>query len=183
MVIKGVEYSVLAFFFTTLLASTQNEYGILPQLVLAQWGPGIVGIVMLLLYRKEKLSLKFEFKRDESKDYLLSIVNPIIITGIAIILLVVTQEEFGLSQLSFLASIVTIASALFGVIVEEIGWRGYLQPVLASAYSRLSPRDRFTHDPTPTAARDPFHPRRRPDGIPECDPAGPRPLCHRQRRP
>lgn len=130
MVIKVIEYYVLAFFFTTMLGALQSTTGILPETILPQWGPGLAGIIMLLIYRKDKLSLKFEFKRDEIKDYLLSIGYPILITGMVIAIMVVIQNAFSVGQLSLVPSIVTIGSALFGAIGEEIGWRGYLQPTL-----------------------------------------------------
>ncbi len=130
MLIKVIEYYVLAFFFTTLLGAIQTTTGVLPHTILPQWGPGIAGIVMLLIYRKDNLSIKFEFKRDQVKEYLLSIGYPLLITGIAIAAMMLFTKAIGFNQLTFVPPMVVIASALFGAIGEEIGWRGYLQPTL-----------------------------------------------------
>ena len=130
MVLRILIYYILTFFFTILLGGVQQETGLLPELILPQLAPGIAAILMLLFFRKDKHSIKFEFKSNQVKKYLLSIGYPILITAIAIIAVILFTERLGWSQLTLIPSLVVIASTLIGSIGEEIGWRSYLQPTL-----------------------------------------------------
>ena len=130
MILRIAVYYLLTFFFTMVLGGIQQETGLLPQLILPQWGPGIAAILMLLFFRKDKLSYKFEFKRGQIKEYILSILYPFGITAIATTALIFVTRQLSFSQLSIIPSIAVLGSTLFGSIGEEIGWRGYLQPTL-----------------------------------------------------
>lgn len=130
MILRIFLYYVLTFFFTMLLGGLQQELGFLPQLMLAQWGPGIAGLLMLLFFRKDKHSIKFEFKQDQLKKYLQSIGYPLLVTGIAIAFYGIVLKGLGANQLTLIPSAILVGSTLFGAIGEEIGWRGFLQPTL-----------------------------------------------------
>jgi uncharacterized protein len=130
MAIRILIYYIFTFFFTMLLGGLQQATGVLPQIILPQWGPGIAGLLMLLFFRKDKHSIKFEFQRGQIKQYLLSIAFPILITGVGIAFYVLVLNGISVSQLTLFPSVVLIGSTLFGAIGEEIGWRGYLQPTL-----------------------------------------------------
>lgn len=130
MVIRIIIYYVLTLFFTMAFGGLQQETGLLPQLILPQWGPGIAGLLMLLFFRKDKHSIKFEFKRSQLKQYLLSIGYPILITLMGVAVFTFILNGIGVNQISLLPTLVVLGSTLFGSIGEEIGWRGYLQPTL-----------------------------------------------------
>lgn len=130
MVLHVIIYFVIALVFTVILGGIQQQTGILPTLILPQWGPGLAGILMLLLFRKDSIAIQFEIKRNQVKAYLGSIFCPILITGIAILISLWILGDLHFSQLSLFPGVVIIGSTLFGAIGEEIGWRGYLQPTL-----------------------------------------------------
>jgi uncharacterized protein len=131
MAIRILIYYIFTFFFTMLLGGLQQATGVLPQIILPQWGPGIAGLLMLLFFRKDKHSITCQFQRGQIKEYLLSIAYPILITAVGVAFFVFILNGINVNQLTLLPSIVLLGSTLLGSIGEEIGWRGYLQPTLS----------------------------------------------------
>ena len=60
MVLRIGIFYVLAWFFLILLGGLQQATGILPpEIGLAQWGPGIAALLMLLLFRRDGFKITF----------------------------------------------------------------------------------------------------------------------------
>ena len=130
MILRVLIYYVLIFLFTMILGGIQQQTNLPSTLILPQWGPGLAGLLMLLLFRKDKHSIKFAFKASQMKNYLAAIILPIILSLGAILVSVFITHSLTFAQVSFIPSLMLAIFTLVGSIGEEIGWRGYLQPTL-----------------------------------------------------
>ncbi|WP_313340598.1 type II CAAX endopeptidase family protein [Sedimentibacter sp.] len=112
-------------------------------LTLMQFAPGIVAIVMVKLVRKENESITL-FKRcvQQKSDWLWvslsAIVPAVMVWGCDVAYRVFTHQSFD----SYSSSAVNwspwyIFSVCLGCIGEEIGWRGYLLPLLSQKHGLL----------------------------------------------
>jgi membrane protease YdiL (CAAX protease family) len=127
-------FYVLTWFFLILLGGFQQATGILPSEVgLAQWGPGIAALLMLVLFRRDGHKITFFTGGIPVSRYLYAALIPV---GVSLIVLAVR------SMVSIEPSSDTsVQSALlpmllwmpFGALGEELGWRGYL-------HKKLDPR-------------------------------------------
>lgn len=131
----GIFY-VLTWFFLVLLGGIQQATGLLPPEVgLAQWGPGIAALLMLVIFRRDGHKINFFSKETPFQKYLWAAFIPV---GAGLIVLLVrsfmTIEPSGDAPAygSFLPLILWMP---FGALGEEIGWRGYL-------HKKLDPRMR-----------------------------------------
>jgi membrane protease YdiL (CAAX protease family) len=127
---------VLTWFFLMLLGGVQQATGFLPpEIGLAQWGPGIAALLMLVLFRKDGFKITFFAKDTSTLRYLYAALIPL---GVGI---VVYSLKFWVPlQSSAVPGIfdnlpLTLLWIPLGAIGEEIGWRGYL-------HKKLDPRMR-----------------------------------------
>jgi len=126
----GIFY-LLTWIFLMLLGGLQQATGILPpQIGLAQWGPGIAALLMLVIFRKDGFKITFFAKETPSLRYLEVVLVP---AGIGLLVYLIR---------SFVPIVSTPAPDVFdqfllvliwtplGALGEEIGWRGYLHKKL-----------------------------------------------------
>lgn len=127
MIIRIAIFYILTIFFTFLLGGIQQAVGINPPLTaLPQWGPGIAGLLMLLIFRKDDLALNFKLKKIPSKKFWAAFLLPFIPAVLIFPTVWITQPSFALP--SDLPPMLILATSLaLGAMGEEIGWRGYLQ--------------------------------------------------------
>jgi len=126
-------FYVLTWFFLILLGGLQQATGLLPpEIGLAQWGPGIAALLMLLIFRKDGHKITFFSNDTPVLRYLYAALIP---TGIGLIIFLIRS----LMSIEPSADAPTYGSLLllilwmpFGAIGEELGWRGYLHKKLAS---------------------------------------------------
>ena len=119
-------FYLLTFLFTILLAGLQQAAGIPTTFILPQWGPGLAALLMLLLFRKDGLSLRPNLR---AAGWTRPVVAPAIPLLVAAALLPAVTRLFGSTGGAALTP-VWVAGMAFGALGEEIGWRGYLQPLL-----------------------------------------------------
>ena len=71
-------FYVLTWFFLIFLGGMQQATGLLPPEVgLAQWGPGIAALLMLLLFRKDGHKINFFSKGIPTVRYLYAALTPV----------------------------------------------------------------------------------------------------------
>ena len=129
-------FYVLTWFFLILLGGIQQATGLLPpEIGLAQWGPGIAALLMLVIFRKDGHKITFFSKETPFQKYLSAALIPV---GVGLIVLLVKSfmsiepstdaPKYG----SLLAMVLWMP---LGALGEELGWRGYL-------HKKLDPRMR-----------------------------------------
>jgi membrane protease YdiL (CAAX protease family) len=125
----GVFY-VLTWFFLILLGGFQQATGILPpEIGLAQWGPGIAALLMLVFFRKDNHRITFFSKEIPVMRYVYAALIPV---GVSVIVFLV--KAILAIKPSAIASNGAILPMIlwmpFGALGEELGWRGYLHKKL-----------------------------------------------------
>jgi membrane protease YdiL (CAAX protease family) len=136
--IRVVLFYVFAFVFTILFSVLQQVLGIDPGKVsMAQFGPAIAALIMLVIFRGDKAKLTVSFRGIPLWKYLAAIGVPI---GISIILFLIYNQF--INPVTFLpVDASSLAMILVGMLVgafgEELGWRGYLQKMLGARLNGL----------------------------------------------
>lgn len=133
MFLRIAIFYVLTWFFLILLGGTQQATGILPPEVgLAQWGPGLAALAMLLLFRRDGHRITFVSPQTPGIRYLYAALIPI---GAALVIYLIRSLVNIESSANELALLPMILWMPFGALGEELGWRGYL-------HKKLDPRMR-----------------------------------------
>ena len=133
----GVFYGI-TFIFTIILAVIQRVLGIdAEKIVMAEFGPGLAAIVMLLLFRGDNVKFTIAFKGIPFLKYLGAIIIPIVVS----IILFLVYRHF-ISPISVPLTNITslpimLGGMLLGAFGEELGWRGYLQSGLSRRLNGL----------------------------------------------
>jgi len=120
-------FYVLTWFFLMLLGGVQQETGLLPQEIgLAQWGPGIAALLMLIIFRKDGHTIPFFSKGIPFIRYLYAALIP---AGVGLVVLLISSLmtiESSASPAVYDSLWLFILWMPLGALGEEIGWRGYL---------------------------------------------------------
>jgi membrane protease YdiL (CAAX protease family) len=131
MLLRITVFYVLTWFFLMLLGGIQQATGLLPaQVGLAQWGPGIAGFMMLLIFRKDGHKITFFSKDTPVLRYLYAAVIPL---GVGLVVLLVSSRvpmEATATPAAYEPLWLVILWSPLGALGEEIGWRGYLHKKL-----------------------------------------------------
>lgn len=126
-------FYVLTWFFLIFLGGFQQATGILPpEIGLAQWGPGIAALLMLVIFRRDEHKITFFSKETPALRYLYAALIPV---GVGLVILLI--RSFMSIQPSTDAPIYGSLLPLIlwmplGALGEELGWRGYLHKKLDS---------------------------------------------------
>ncbi|MGF1503592.1 MAG: CPBP family intramembrane glutamic endopeptidase [Anaerolineae bacterium] len=126
--VRVVVYYVLMWVFLIILGGTSQAVGLPVEVGVAQWGPGIAALLMLLIFRKDGLRLTLVNPDTPFSRYVLAFAVPLALSAVI----------YGVSRLlpptaapSAWAVVTSLPMLLiwipFGALGEEIGWRGYLQ--------------------------------------------------------
>jgi membrane protease YdiL (CAAX protease family) len=129
-------FYVLTWFFVILLGGVQQATGVIPaEIGLAQWGPGIAALLMLVIFRKDGFKITFFSKSTPIRRYLYAALIPFGV-GLVIYLLkfLVPVKSTSVPEIFNNLALVLIWIPL-GALGEELGWRGYL-------HKKLDPRMR-----------------------------------------
>jgi membrane protease YdiL (CAAX protease family) len=135
---RVVVFYAITFVFTIVLSVLQQALGIDPgKISMAQFGPGLAALVMILAFRRDNVKLTVAFKGIPLWKYLAAVGIPI---GISIILFLIYNQfinpvSLPLVDASSLAII--LVGMLVGAFGEELGWRGYLQKMIGGRLTGL----------------------------------------------
>ena len=101
----------------------------------AQLGPAISFLITRTIFRQKDISLNF--KTVNIKFLLLSIVIPVVIILLSVGVITLLGKQYVESNIKGALLILFLITSLIGCVGEEIGWRGYLLPMLSEKYSML----------------------------------------------
>ena len=129
MFLQIVVFYVLTWFFLMLLGGVQQATGILPSAIgLAQWGPGIAALLMLVIFRKDKFKITFFSKGTPIQRYLLALL-PLGVGLVVFLISTLIPMKLTASEIFNKLPLVLVWIPL-GSLGEELGWRGYLHKKL-----------------------------------------------------
>ncbi len=123
---KVIVFYILTFVFTIILGGVQEAANLSAEsIILPQWGPGLAALLMLLIFRKDRLRIAFFDRRVPASRYLLAALIPI---GGALLVYIFYRLFFGTPAAGAPTATPWILLLWFplGAIGEELGWRGYL---------------------------------------------------------
>ena len=131
MFLRSIVFYGLTWFFLMLLGGIQQATGLLPpQIGLAQWGPGIAALLMLVIFRKDGHKILFFSKDTPVIRYVYAALIPV---GVGLVVLMISSR-MPIAQSNPQAIYDSLGLILIwlplGAIGEEIGWRGYLNKML-----------------------------------------------------
>lgn len=135
-------FYVITFVLTILLAGLQQAASLSPTFILPQWGPGLAALLMAVFFRQDRLNRRAAAQPASRAAtgwrYGLALVIPLL--GAAAMLPLAGRLLAPVDAASRLATLTPLwlAGMLFGALGEEIGWRGYLQPLLRARGSAVA---------------------------------------------
>jgi membrane protease YdiL (CAAX protease family) len=121
----------LTWFFLMLLGGVQQATGVVPaEIGLAQWGPGLAALLMLVIFRRDGFKITFFAKDTPHLRFLYAALIPLGV-GLVIYLLkfLIPMQSTAVPGI-FDNLPLTLLWIPLGAIGEEIGWRGYLHKKL-----------------------------------------------------
>lgn len=126
MLIRVIAFYGLAFVLTIVLGGGQQAAGLSQEtVILAQWGPGLAALVMLLLFRRDSHRITVFDRRVRASRYVLAAVIPM---GGALLIFAINRLTSGAPGPGGSTPIPWVLLLWFplGALGEELGWRGYL---------------------------------------------------------
>ena len=138
MVARIVVFVVLTAFFLVLLGGSSQAMGLAPELGVAQLAPGIAGLLMLLIFRKDALRISVVDAGIPAQRYLLAFAIPAVAGLLMLAASLVLFDSFTLASVGSGGTVLGLAWMPFGVLGEEVGWRGYLAKRLSRGVPGLA---------------------------------------------
>lgn len=133
----GVFY-VIAFIFTIILAIIQQALGIATDKIsLPQFGPGFAALVMIMLFRNDKVKFAITFKGIPPIKYLGAITIPIVVPVVLFLIYNQFISPLSVPPIDVTSFMIMLVGILLGAFGEELGWRGYAQNLLESRFNGL----------------------------------------------
>jgi membrane protease YdiL (CAAX protease family) len=121
---------VLAWLFLALFASLQQATGILPpQIGLAQWGPGVAALLMLVIFRKDGFKITFFSRDTPGLRYLYAVLIPVAAGLVVFLIRSLIPMESSVPE-AYNKMVLVLLWTPLGALGEELGWRGYLHKKL-----------------------------------------------------
>jgi membrane protease YdiL (CAAX protease family) len=131
MLLRVSVFYLLTWFFLVLLGGIQQETGLLPpEIGLAQWGPGIAALLMLVIFRKDDFKITFFSKATPVLRYLLAALIPLGAGLIVLLMRAFIPMETTTPPDVYDSLLLVLIWMPLGALGEELGWRGYLHKKL-----------------------------------------------------
>ncbi|MCB0008999.1 MAG: CPBP family intramembrane metalloprotease [Anaerolineales bacterium] len=124
-------FFVITFVFTMLLVIVQELLGIATtEISLPQFGPGLAALLMLRLFRKDRMKLTLTLKGEHPLKYAAALGIPL---AVPLLLYLVYDWQVAPIHIQSMDSgmfVAMLGGILLGAFGEEVGWRGYAQKLL-----------------------------------------------------
>ena len=135
---KAILFFILTVIFTILLGGLQQVCPYIPDwVILPQLAPGMAAWLMLGLFRDQKVIFKLSRVPIQLWKYLAALGIPLLLGGGLLAVYQFFIQSFELPPLQGTAFLILVSWMLVGAFAEELGWRGYLQPLLGTRLNGL----------------------------------------------
>lgn len=131
-------FTLATFFLTIVLAVTQLKIGLsFETITLPQIAPALAVLLMFFIYKEIPEKINLNINRLVLTKSLFAILIPFLLFGLTY--LIGKQMSLNIKITENLSKLIPfmISGMIIGAIGEELGWRGYLQPVLQQKNSLL----------------------------------------------
>jgi membrane protease YdiL (CAAX protease family) len=138
MYLKTGIFILITLIITLLLAVLQQKINLdFEKITLPQLAPAFAFLVIALIFKDLIFSANFNFNKAIAIKALIAFVVPLLLFGISFF--IGKQAGLNVKITENLQSLlpIMIIGILVGAVGEEIGWRGFLQPILEKKYSIL----------------------------------------------
>jgi len=134
---RVVVFYLFAFVFMLIFGGVQMkilklDFGVIS---LPQLAPGLAALVMLGIFKKDKVRLRIAVKRSETLKYIGAIGIPLLVSGALFLLYSQFIGPLLIHPISGMALLIFLGGNLLGAFGEELGWRGYLQRILEGKFN------------------------------------------------
>ena len=137
MILRVVVFSVLTAFWIMVLGGTSQALGLPAEIGLPQLAPGIAGLLMLLIFRKDGLRISFAKHGIPATRYLAAFGIPMVVGGLIFGFSLALFDSFTFGSISAGITAPILIWMPIGAFGEEVGWRGYLDKRLSLGTSGL----------------------------------------------
>jgi membrane protease YdiL (CAAX protease family) len=142
-------FYALTLLFTFVLGGIQQATGLgvpeagTPRFILPQWAPALGALVTLLIFRRDLAGglpprLRPSLRRDDAGRLLAAFALPLLAALPVALLVGRLIEPVDWSSAAGRFSVPAAIGLLFGAVGEELGWRGYLQPLVQTRWRPLA---------------------------------------------
>jgi membrane protease YdiL (CAAX protease family) len=136
--VKAILFYALTFIFTILLGGLQQALGIGSWIILPQLSPALAALILLAFSRKENRKLTITVKANQTSKYIGAVAIPLLVSAVLFLIYGHFVGPIGVPALGTFSALTLYFGILIGALGEEIGWRGYLQPLFESRVNLLS---------------------------------------------
>jgi uncharacterized protein len=124
---QAIVFFVLTLILTVILAGGQEATGLLAgHVILPQLAPGLAGVMLALIFRKNAPGLNFSVSGITLKSLLGAGLLPLGAALIVLLIATLITHEMRFGAIDLTASPVPLTGMIIGAVGEETGWRGFL---------------------------------------------------------
>jgi uncharacterized protein len=129
---------VLTLILTVVLGGGQQATGVLAgQVIMAQLAPGLAGVILAVVFRRNAPGLNFSIKRTRMTSVMGAVLLPLGAALIVLLVATLVTRVMRLDDVDMRAWPVSLIGMVIGAVGEETGWRGFLHQRLNQRFDGL----------------------------------------------
>jgi len=136
--LKAILFIALTILFTLLLGWIQQNSEVVPAwVILPQLAPGLAAWLMLGIFRDQKMILAVPEVHHQWWKFAAALLIPLGLAGLQFLIYQQLHHFLDVPPLRGTGFLILLSWMFVGAFAEELGWRGYLQPLLAGKLNGL----------------------------------------------